>query len=104
MVPMAGIHSGILEAASPLVPEDVVTENDITVAGVWDHLAHDEWEVALDLLQELRDVRSLSPGSWEALDTRPGSWGWSGAARRSETWTPGSPRRRTSKPDDDSCM
>jgi hypothetical protein len=44
--------AGILVAASLLVPEDVATENDITVADVWDNLAHDEWEVALDLLQE----------------------------------------------------
>jgi hypothetical protein len=39
--------AGILVAASLLVPEDVATENDITVADVWDYLAHDEWDVAL---------------------------------------------------------
>lgn len=44
---------GILEAASLLVPEGVATDNDVTVSDVWDYLAHDEWEVALDLLQEL---------------------------------------------------
>jgi hypothetical protein len=30
----------LLEAASPLVPEDIATENDITVRDVWPHLVH----------------------------------------------------------------
>ncbi|MGA5037201.1 hypothetical protein ACPCA8_09105 [Streptomyces capoamus] len=49
----------LLEASSLLVPEAVATENDITVNDVWEYLAHDEWEVALDLLEELGDVHPL---------------------------------------------
>ncbi len=57
----------LLEATSLLVPEAVATENDITVNDVWEYLAHDEWEVALDLLEELGDPegrpRCVSPRS-----------------------------------------
>ncbi len=57
----------LLEAASLLVPEERATENDITVADVWEYLTHDEWEVALELLEELGDVRALPLTFWEAL-------------------------------------
>ncbi|MFG3125033.1 hypothetical protein ACGFYO_23895 [Streptomyces sp. NPDC048201] len=56
----------LLEAASLLVPEESATENDITVADVWEYLTQDEWEVALGLLEELGDVRSLPLSFWEA--------------------------------------
>ncbi|MFG2127857.1 hypothetical protein ACGFNV_08660 [Streptomyces sp. NPDC048751] len=56
-----------LEAASLLVPERAATADDITVTDVWDYLAHDEWEVALDLLQELRGAWTAPPGFWEEL-------------------------------------
>ncbi|MFK0295406.1 hypothetical protein ACIQU6_33730 [Streptomyces sp. NPDC090442] len=59
----------LLEAASLLAPEEIATENDITVNDVWDYLTHDEWEVALGLLEELGDVRPLPLSSWEALAT-----------------------------------
>ncbi|WCD91119.1 hypothetical protein KPP03845_200080 (plasmid) [Streptomyces xanthophaeus] len=59
----------LLEAASLLVPEKIATENDITVSDVWEYLAHDEWEVALDLLEELGDVRPLPLSFWETLAT-----------------------------------
>ncbi|MFD9409750.1 hypothetical protein ACFWBN_22415 [Streptomyces sp. NPDC059989] len=59
----------LLEAASLLVPEETATENDITVNDVWDHLAHDEWEVALGLLEELGGVEPLPLGFWETLAT-----------------------------------
>ncbi|MFI0928412.1 hypothetical protein ACH4TP_31540 [Streptomyces sp. NPDC021012] len=59
----------LLEAASLLVPEESATENDITVADVWDYLTHDEWEVALDLLEELGDVQPLPLRFWETLAT-----------------------------------
>lgn len=59
----------LLEGASLLVPERVATENDITVKDVWDHLAHDEWEVALDLLEELGDVHPLPFDFWQTLAT-----------------------------------
>ncbi|MCX4819130.1 hypothetical protein OG883_04270 [Streptomyces sp. NBC_01142] len=52
-----------LAAASLLVPEGAATENDITVSDVGDYLAHDEWEMALDLLEELGD-------EWTALGLR----------------------------------
>ncbi|CAL9485349.1 hypothetical protein SUDANB70_03127 [Streptomyces sp. enrichment culture] len=57
----------MLESASLLVPEEAATANDLTVRDVWDHLVHDEWEIALGLLQELGDVRSLPLSFWEAL-------------------------------------
>ncbi|MFI7384451.1 hypothetical protein [Streptomyces sp. NPDC049813] len=50
-----------------LVSEESATENDITVADVWEYLSHDEWEVALDLLEELGDVQPLPHGFWETL-------------------------------------
>jgi hypothetical protein len=63
---------GILEAASLLVPEDVATDNGITVSDVWDYLTHDEWEVALDLLQELGDGWTAPAGFWEGLEQAAG--------------------------------
>ncbi|WP_405634393.1 hypothetical protein OG543_02980 [Streptomyces sp. NBC_01178] len=57
----------LLEAASLLVPEKTATENDITVNDVWEYLVHDEWEVALGLLEELGDAGPLPLGFWEAL-------------------------------------
>ncbi|MQY11006.1 hypothetical protein SRB5_11200 [Streptomyces sp. RB5] len=59
----------LLEAASLLVPEAVATENDITVNDVWEYLAHDEWEVALDLLEELGDAHPLPLTFWDTLAT-----------------------------------
>jgi hypothetical protein len=59
----------LLEAASLLVPEEGATENDITVADVWEYLTQDEWEVALGLLEELGDVQPLPLSFWEALAT-----------------------------------
>ncbi|MGW7368157.1 hypothetical protein ACWGI8_33270 [Streptomyces sp. NPDC054841] len=73
---------GILESASLLVPEDAATENDITVGDVWDHLAHDEWEVAFELLQELAEVRTLPPGFWDELERAAGQLG----LERSRAW------------------
>ncbi|WKX72535.1 hypothetical protein [Streptomyces sp. XD-27] len=57
----------LLEAASLLIPEEIATESDITVNDVWDYLTHDEWEVALGLLEELGDVHPLPLSFWETL-------------------------------------
>jgi len=57
----------LLESASLLVPEDTATENDITVRDIWDYLVHDEWELALSLLEELGDGHPLPLASWEKL-------------------------------------
>ncbi|MFF2810982.1 hypothetical protein ACFVT2_28160 [Streptomyces sp. NPDC058000] len=57
----------LLEAASLLVPAETATENDITVDDIWEYLAHDEWEVALGLLEELGDVHPLPLVFWETL-------------------------------------
>ncbi len=57
----------LLEAAARLVPEAIATENDITINDVWDHLTHDEWEVALDMLEELGDIRPLPLSFWKML-------------------------------------
>ncbi|MEV7784795.1 hypothetical protein AB0O72_05260 [Streptomyces sp. NPDC088106] len=55
----------LLESASLLVPEETATENDVTVRDVWDHLVHDEWEIALGLLEEFGDDRPLPLAFWE---------------------------------------
>ncbi|MFG2142093.1 hypothetical protein [Streptomyces sp. NPDC048650] len=59
----------LLEAASLLVPDKIATENDITVNDVWEYLTHDEWEVALELLEELGDVHPLPLTFWETMAT-----------------------------------
>lgn len=73
---------GILEAAALLVPQGVATENEITVSDVWDYLAHDEWEVALDLLEELGDEWTAPTGFWEELERAAGAMG----LERSRAW------------------
>ncbi|MBV7244532.1 hypothetical protein [Streptomyces sp. MW-W600-10] len=72
----------ILEAASLLVPESVATDNDVTASDVWDHLAHDEWEVALDLLQELGDAWTAPVGFWDELERAAEALGF----ERSREW------------------
>ncbi|CQR59841.1 hypothetical protein [Streptomyces leeuwenhoekii] len=57
----------LLESASLLVPEETAAGNDVTVQDIWDYLAHDEWEIALDLLEEFADGRSLPLAFWEKL-------------------------------------
>ncbi|MGC5567693.1 hypothetical protein ACPYPG_33300 [Streptomyces sp. FR-108] len=57
----------LLESASLLVPEETATENDITVRDIWDYLVHDEWEIALGLLEELGDGHPLPLTFWERL-------------------------------------
>ncbi|MFB7277332.1 hypothetical protein ACFCZV_09500 [Streptomyces hydrogenans] len=57
----------LLVSASLLVPEESATENDLTVSDIWDYLAHDEWEIALGLLEELGDGDPLPLGFWEKL-------------------------------------
>lgn len=74
--------AGMLEAASLLVPEGVATANDITVSDVWDHLAHDEWEVALPLLEDLAGDWTAPPGFWEDLGRAAEALGFD----RSRAW------------------
>ncbi|MFF7074575.1 hypothetical protein [Streptomyces pseudovenezuelae] len=57
----------LLESASLLVPEEVATENDISVQDVWDYIAHDEWQIALSLLEELGGGQPLPYMFWEQL-------------------------------------
>ncbi len=57
----------LLKTASLLVPEESATGNDVTVDDVWEYLAHDEWEVALGLLEELGDVRPLPAVFWASM-------------------------------------
>ncbi|MFE6841372.1 hypothetical protein [Streptomyces sp. NPDC057686] len=73
---------GMLEAASLLVPEGVAAENGVTVSEVWEYLAHDEWEIALDLLEEFGDGWSAPPGFWEELERAAGMLGF----ERSREW------------------
>lgn len=57
----------LLVSASLLVPEESATENDLTVSDIWDYLAHDEWEIALGVLEEFGDGDPLPLGFWEKL-------------------------------------
>ncbi|WP_431993261.1 hypothetical protein [Streptomyces albogriseolus] len=57
----------LLKSASLLVPEETATENDVTVHDVWEYLAHDEWEVALGLLEELGDGQPLPAAFWASM-------------------------------------
>ncbi|GAA4831953.1 hypothetical protein [Kitasatospora terrestris] len=57
----------LLEAACLLVPAATATENDLTVDDVWEHLAHDDWETALGLLESLGDARPLPLDFWADL-------------------------------------
>ncbi|MFE4677115.1 hypothetical protein [Streptomyces sp. NPDC056723] len=59
----------LLEAAALLVPEEIATENDLTVNDVWEHLTHDEWEVAFALLEEVGDGHPLPLSFWQTLAT-----------------------------------
>jgi hypothetical protein len=61
----------LLEAASLLVPEEIATENHITVNDVWEYLIRDEWEVALGLLEELGDVQPLPLRPYRGLSCPP---------------------------------
>lgn len=47
-----------------LVPEAVAADNDVSVRDVWDYLAHDEWQIALTLLEELGDGQPLPLTFW----------------------------------------
>jgi len=99
----------LLEAASLLIPEKIATENDITVSDVWEYLTHDEWEVALGLLEELGDVHPLPLSFWETLATaaeqmrleKSAAWcHWRGYETRHGLSEPTSPSARPSKRDD----
>lgn len=104
----------VLEAAALLAPEGVAADDDITVCDVWDYLAHDEWEVALGLLQELGDGWTAPTGFWEELERAAALLGlersrewcrWRGAETRVgviradlELWPDGETFRRTPIP------
>lgn len=77
----------LLESACLLVPEEAATENDISVQDVWDHLAHDElahdeWQTALNLLEEPGDGQPLPLTLWEQLAEAAGRLGF----ERSAAW------------------
>ncbi|MFJ8128720.1 hypothetical protein [Streptomyces hydrogenans] len=57
----------LLASASLLVPEGTATEHDLTVSDIWEYLAHDEWEIALGLLEELGDGHPVPLPFWEKL-------------------------------------
>ncbi|MEU2783978.1 hypothetical protein [Streptomyces sp. NPDC007110] len=57
----------LLESASLLVPQEAATENDISVEDIWDYLVHDEWQIALNLLEELGGGLPLPLAFWEQL-------------------------------------
>ncbi|RKE22607.1 hypothetical protein [Streptomyces sp. TLI_171] len=57
----------LLEAAALLVPEGAATADDLTLADVWEWLAHDQWEVAIGVLEELGDRPALPLAFWENL-------------------------------------
>ncbi|MFC6577838.1 hypothetical protein [Planomonospora parontospora] len=58
--------SPLLKAAR-LCPADIRTEFGIGVPDVLEYLGHDEWEMALLLLEELGDAHPQPPGFWSLL-------------------------------------
>lgn len=56
----------LLAQALGFIPDDVVSEAT-TAADVRDYLAHDEWEVALSLLEELGDSARPPAQFWDLL-------------------------------------
>ncbi|WP_439945739.1 hypothetical protein [Streptomyces sp. BBFR109] len=57
----------LLESASLLVLDEGAAENAITVLDIWDYLVRDEWEIALSLLEDLGDGRSIPLDLWGKL-------------------------------------
>ncbi|MCD9145061.1 hypothetical protein [Streptomyces albireticuli] len=57
----------LLEAASLLPPHGTPTDNTLTADDLWDYLAHDQWEIALTLLEELRGTDPLPTGFWKSM-------------------------------------
>lgn len=57
----------LLRQAVDLLPEDAVAENGVTVGDVREGVAHQEWEMVLDLLVEVADVHPVSTSFWEIL-------------------------------------
>lgn len=72
----------LLEAAALLVPGEHATGNDVTADDVWEYLRADEWDTALQLLEELGDAGPLPPGFWESLATAAEQMG----LERSAAW------------------
>ncbi|MFE7674205.1 hypothetical protein ACFU5N_18530 [Streptomyces albidoflavus] len=73
----------LLASASLLVPEEDATENDLTVRDVWDLLAGDDWETALNLLEELAaDPGPLPAKFWGRLGEAAEQYG----LERSAVW------------------
>ncbi|MGW4374796.1 hypothetical protein ACWEJ7_14155 [Streptomyces albidoflavus] len=73
----------LLASASLLVPEEDATENDLTVRDVWDLLTGDDWETALNLLEELAaDAGPLPAEFWDRLGEAAEQYG----LRRSTAW------------------
>lgn len=102
--------SELLQGASLLVPEEAATENDVTVRDVQEYLTHDEWEIALGLLEELGGSPVLPLDFWESLAEAaerlwlPRSTAWchwrcsearNGVVRAELTLRPASQARRT---------
>ncbi|MEV7012141.1 hypothetical protein [Streptosporangium sp. NPDC051022] len=88
---MTSQGSSLLKAAR-LCPADVRTGSGVGVADVLEYLKHDEWEMALLLLEELGDAHPQSPEFWGLLaDAARLVWLKSDAAwyewRRSEART-----------------
>ncbi|MBB5122004.1 hypothetical protein AF335_08195 [Streptomyces eurocidicus] len=82
----------LLEAASLLAPDDASAGDALTADDVWDYLAHDQWETALRLLEELGGAGPLPVGFWESMTEaarelrmeRGAAWcGWRAAEARS---------------------
>jgi hypothetical protein len=60
-------EGGHAELDVPALLEAAGLLNDFTVHDIWDHLVNDEWEVALNLLEELGDADPLPPTFWQTL-------------------------------------
>ncbi|MEV7511502.1 hypothetical protein AB0O57_26450 [Streptomyces sp. NPDC091201] len=59
----------LLESAALLTPEATATPDDLTAHDIWDLLAHDDWETALNLLEDHADAPPPPLAFWERLAT-----------------------------------
>ncbi|MEW2070112.1 hypothetical protein [Streptomyces sp. NPDC007346] len=57
----------LIRQAVDLLPEDATAENGVTVGDVRECIAHQEWEMALDILIEIGDLFPVSVEFWELL-------------------------------------
>ncbi|WP_327147380.1 hypothetical protein [Nocardia sp. NBC_01329] len=59
--------SGLLHSAADLVPADARSDADLSKEDVREYLRHDEWEIALGILQDFEGIQWQSVDYWNLL-------------------------------------